>query len=326
MKAIVQDTYGSADVLELDDIDPPEPADDQVLVRVHAAGVTRAVEHLMTGLPYLLRLAGFGLRRPTTRVPGLDLAGVVEAVGSRVTRFAVGDEVFGVGTGAFAEHAVAPETKLAHTPTNLTFAQAAALPTSGVTALQAVRDHGRVQPGHHVLVIGASGGVGTYAVQIARAFGARVTGVCGPTKTDLVRSLGADHVLDHTRDDLAGTGEPYDAILDMAGVTPLSRLRQLLTPEGALVLVGGEAGGRWVGVMDRVLRAALLSPFVGHEVGNFMAKENAEDLAALRDLVESGEVAPAVDRTFPLARTADALHHLAAGHARGTIVVTVDAP
>lgn len=326
MKAIVQDTYGSADVLELDDIDPPEPADDQVLVRVHAAGVTRAVEHLMTGLPYLLRLAGFGLRRPTTRVPGLDLAGVVEAVGSRVTRFAVGDEVFGVGTGAFAEHAVAPETKLAHTPTNLTFAQAAALPTSGVTALQAVRDHGRVQPGHHVLVIGASGGVGTYAVQIARAFCARVTGVCGPTKTDLVRSLGADHVLDHTRDDLAGTGEPYDAILDMAGVTPLSRLRQLLTPEGALVLVGGEAGGRWVGVMDRVLRAALLSPFVGHKVGNFMAKENAEDLAALRDLVESGEVAPAVDRTFPLARTADALHHLAAGHARGTIVVTVDAP
>ena len=232
MKAIVQDTYGATDVLELRDIDQPEIADDEVLVRVHAAGVDRGVWHLMTGLAYPIRLAGYGLRAPKTPVPGMDLAGVVEAVGTDVTRFRPGDEVFGIGKGAYAEYARAPENKLAPKPANLSFEQAAVVAISGSTALQAVRDKGRIEPGQKVLIIGASGGVGTYAVQLAKAFGAEVTGVCSTTKVDMVRSLGADHVIDYTRADFADGEQRYDVILDIGGKSSLSRLRRALTPQG----------------------------------------------------------------------------------------------
>ena len=275
MKAIVQDTYGSTDVLRLRDIDQPEIAADEVLVRVHAAGVDRGVWHLMTGMPYPIRLAGYGLRAPKTPVPGSDLAGVVEAAGSGVTRFRPGDEVFGIGKGTFAEYARAREDQLAPKPANLTFEQAAAVAISGVTALQAVRDHGRVRPGQEVLVIGASGGVGTFAVQLAKICGAEVTAVCSTTKMDLVRSLGADHVVDYTRDNFAAGEQRYDVILDIGGNATLSRLRRALTPRGTLVIVGGETGGRWLGGYDRQLRALLLSPFVGQPLGTFVSSRAA---------------------------------------------------
>ena len=262
MKAIVQDAYGSTDVLELRDIDKPVIADDEVLVRVHAAGVDRGVWHVMTGLPYPIRLAGYGLRAPKTPVPGMDVAGVVEAVGKDVTRFQPGDEVFGIGKGAFAEYARVPENKLAPKPANLTFEQAAAIAISGLTALQGLRDHGRVEAGQKVLIIGASGGVGTYAVQLAKAFGAEVTAVCSTTKVDMVRSLGADHVIDYTRDDFAKGEQRYDVILDIGGNSSLARLRRVLSPRGTLVIMGGETSGRWLGGSDRQIRAMLLSPFV----------------------------------------------------------------
>jgi NADPH:quinone reductase-like Zn-dependent oxidoreductase len=300
MKAIVQDAYGSTDVLQLRDIDMPEIADDEVLVRVHAAGVDRGVWHLMTGLPYPIRLAGYGLRAPKTPVPGADVAGVVEAVGKDVTRFQPGDEVFGIGKGAFAEYARAPENKLAPRPANLTFEQAAVVAISGLPALQGLRDKARVEPGQKVLIIGASGGVGTYAVQLAKAFGAHVTGVCSTTKVDLVRSLGADHVIDYTRDDFAEGEQRYDVILDIGGNASLSRLRRALAPKGTLVIVGGEAGGRWLGGNDRQLRALLLSRFVGQELTTFISKENHQDMLVLRELIEAGKVTPVIDRTYPL--------------------------
>lgn len=322
MKAIVQDTYGSPDVLELRDIDRPQAADDEVLVRVHAAGVDRGVWHLMTGLAYPIRLVGYGLRAPKAPVPGMDLAGVVETVGSDVTRFQAGDEVFGVGKGAYAEYARAPEDKLASVPANLTFEQAAAVAISGSTALQAVRDHGKVRPGHHVLIVGASGGVGTYAVQIAKAFGAHVTGVCSTAKTAMVTDIGADRVSDYTREDFADSNHRYDVILDIGGNTSLSRLRRALTDTGRLVIVGGEDGGRWLGGMDRVLRAQLLSPFVRQTLGTFINRENHEDLLALTELIEAGKLTPLIDRTFPLSEAPTALQYLEDGHARGKIVIT----
>ena len=245
MKAIVQDKYGSPDVLQLKDIDKPAVGDKDVLVRVHAADVDRGVWHLMTGLPYLLRLAGGGLRRPKVRVGGKDVAGRVEAVGANVTQFQPGDEVFGICHGSFAEYARANADKLAPKPANLTFEQAAAVPDSGSTALRGLRDAGKLKPGQHVLVIGAGGGVGTFAVQIAKALGAEVTGVCSTTKVDMVRSLGADHVIDYTRDDFTGSGQRYDLILDIAGNRPLSHLRRVLTRRGTLVIIGGEGGDRW---------------------------------------------------------------------------------
>ena len=272
MKAIVRDEYGSPDVLELRDIDIPEIADDEVLVRVHAAGVGRDVWHVMTGLPYPIRLAGYGLRAPKNPVIGSDVAGVVEAVGKDVTRFQPGDEVFGIGKGSFAEYARAREDKLAPKPANLTFEQAAVVAISGLTALQALRDHGQVAPGQEVLIIGASGGVGTFAVQIAKAFGAHVTGVCSTTKVEMVRSIGADHVIDYTREDFAEGERRYDLILDIGGNSSLARLRRALTPEGTLVIVGGEGGGRWLGGTDRQLRATMLSPFVGQKLGTFVAR------------------------------------------------------
>jgi NADPH:quinone reductase-like Zn-dependent oxidoreductase len=323
MKAIVQDTYGSADVLELRDIDKPEIADDEVLVRVHAAGVDRGVWHLMTGLAYPIRLAGYGLRAPKTPVPGMDMAGVVEAVGKDVTRFQPGDEVFGIGKGAYAEYARAPENKLAPKPANLTFEQAAAVAISGSTALQGLRDRGQVQQGQRVLIIGASGGVGTYAVQLAKAFGAEVTGVCSTTKVDMVRSIGADHVIDYTRADFADGDQRYDLILDIGGNRSLSHLRRALTREGTLVLVGGEEGGRWLGGMDRQLRILVLSPFVGQKLTTFVSKENHEDLIVLKELIEAGKVTPVIDRTFPLADVPMAIRYMEQGKARGKVVITV---
>jgi NADPH:quinone reductase-like Zn-dependent oxidoreductase len=322
MKAIVQDTYGSPDVLKLREIDKPKVGDDEALVRVHAAGVDRGVWHLMTGLPYLTRLA-FGLRVPKTPVPGMDLAGVVEAVGKSVSRVEPGDEVFGVGKGTFAEYALAREEKLAPKPANLTFEQAAVVVISGLTALQGLRDHGRIEPRQEVLIIGASGGVGTFAVQIAKAFGAEVTGVCSTTKVDMVRSIGADHVIDYTREDFAKGEHRYDVILDIGGSSSLVRLRHALTPEGTLVLVGGEEGGRWLGIVARLLRAHLLSPFVGQKLRTYVSSENHEDMIVLKNLIESGKLTPVIDRTYPLAEVPEAIRYLQEGHAQGKLVITV---
>jgi NADPH:quinone reductase-like Zn-dependent oxidoreductase len=323
MKAIVQDTYGETDVLELRDIDKPEIADDEVLVSVHAAGVDRGVWHLMTGLAYPIRLAGYGLRAPKTPVLGMDLAGVVEAVGKDVTRFRPGDEVFGIGKGAYAEFARAPENKLAAKPANLTFEQAAAVAISGSTALQAVRDKGHVEPGQEVLIIGAQGGVGTYAVQLAKAYGAEVTGVCSTTKVDMVRSIGADYVIDYTQADFVDGEQRYDVILDIGGNRSLSHLRRALTRKGTLVLVGGEEGGRWLGGMDRQLRMLLLSPFVGQTLRSLISKENHEDLIVLKELIEAGKVTPVIDRTFPLTEVPKAIRYMEEGHACGKVVITV---
>lgn len=323
MQAIVQDSYGSPDVLELREIDRPVPADDEVLVRVHAAGVDRGVWHLMAGLPYLVRIMGFGLRAPKTPVRGSDAAGRVEAVGKQVTRFRPGDEVFGTCDGSFAEYALGKEDKLAPMPSNLTFELAAAVPTSATTALQGLRDQGRVQPSQQVLIVGASGGVGTFAVQIAKAFGAEVTGVCSTAKVDMVRSIGADHVIDYTRDDFAIGKQRYDVILDTGGNRSLAHLRSALTDGGTLVIVGAETGGRWLGGTDRQMRALALSPFVSQSLRMFVAKDNAEDLMVLKGLIEDGKVRPVVDRTFPLKQTADAIRYLAAGRARGKTVITI---
>ncbi|MDQ3589053.1 MAG: NAD(P)-dependent alcohol dehydrogenase [Actinomycetota bacterium] len=322
MKASVQDTYGSPEVLNLREIDTPEVGDDEALVRVHAAGVDRGVWHLMTGLPYLTRLA-FGLRAPKNPVPGMDVAGVVETIGENVSRFQPGDEVFGVGKGTFAEYALAREDKLAHRPANLTFEQSAVVAISGLTALQGLRDHGQVEPGQRVLIIGASGGVGTFAVQIAKAFGAEATGVCGGEKVDMVRSIGADHVIDYTREEFAKGEHRYDVILDVGGSSSLARLRHALTPEGTLVLVGGEEGGRWLGIVARLLRAHLLSPFVGQKLRTYVSSENHEDMIVLKELIEAGKVTPVIDRTYPLAEVPEAIRYLQEGHAQGKLVITV---
>jgi NADPH:quinone reductase-like Zn-dependent oxidoreductase len=323
MRAIVRDAYGTADVLELRDIDKPQIGDDEVLVRVHAAGVDRGVWHVMTGLPYPIRLAGYGLRAPKNPVLGMDVAGVVEAVGGDVTRFRPGDAVFGIGKGTFAEYTCAPERKLAPKPANLTFEQAAVVAISGLTALQGLRDHGRLEAAQNVLIIGASGGVGTYAVQLAKAFGAQVTGVCSATKVDLVRSLGADHVIDYTREDFAEAERRYEVILDVGGNASLSRLRKALAPQGTLVIAGGETGGRWLGGTDRQLRALVLSRFVDQKLTTFVSSENHEDLLALKELVESGSVAPAIDRSYALSEVPEAIRYLEQGHARGKVVITI---
>jgi NADPH:quinone reductase-like Zn-dependent oxidoreductase len=323
MQAIVQDTYGSADVLELQEIERPTAGDGEVLVRVAAAGVDRGAWHLMTGVPYLMRVIGFGLRAPKTAVPGSHLAGRVEAVGPNVTGFRPGDEVYGTGKGAFAEYACAREDRLAPKPAGLTFEQAAVVPYGGFAALQALRDHGRVAADQNVLIIGASGAVGSTAVQLAKAFGAEVTGVCSTAKVDMVRALGADHVLDYTHGDVdfAEPAGRYHLILDIGGDTALARLRRALTPKGTLVIVGGE-GGRVTGI-GRQARAHLLSPFVGQKLGTFVARENADDLLVLNGLVEDGKLTPVIDRAFPLAEAPDAVRHLEAGRARGHIALVV---
>jgi NADPH:quinone reductase-like Zn-dependent oxidoreductase len=296
MKAIVQDKYGPPEVLRLDEIEKPVPGDDEALVRVRAAGLDPGVWHLMTGLPYLVRVLGFGLRAPKVRVRGRDVAGQVEAVGANVTRFQVGDEVFGTCDGSFAEYATARADKLAVKPANLSFEQAAAVPISAVTALQGLRDVGRVEAGQKVLIIGAAGGVGSYAVQIAKAFGAEVTGVCSTSKLDLVRSIGADQVIDYTREDFAAGDRRYDVILDTAGNRSLSHLRRALAQRGTLVIVGGEGGGRWHGGFDRqILRAPILSVFTRQRLRPLTAEERSADLDALTELI-AADKAQAGDR------------------------------
>jgi NADPH:quinone reductase-like Zn-dependent oxidoreductase len=324
VKAIVQDVYGSSDVLKLRDVDKPVAGDGEVLLRVQAAGVDPGVWHLMTGLPYMIRIMGYGLRKPKVRIRGRDVAGSVEAVGENVTGFRPGDELFGTCEGSFAEYAAARADRLAPKPANLTPEQAAAVPVSGLTALHGLRDKGRIRAGQKVLVIGASGGVGTFAVQLAKAFGAEVTGVCRTTKMDLVRSIGADHVVDYTREDPAAGTQRYDLVLDTGGNRSLSTLRRALAPEGTLVIVGGEGGGRWTGGFDRqILRAPLLSLFVSQTLRPLVSKETREDLIVLRDQIEAGKIAPVVDRTYPLAEAADAIRYLHEGHARGKVVVVV---
>jgi NADPH:quinone reductase-like Zn-dependent oxidoreductase len=324
MRAIVQDEYGDADVLSLRDIPRPSPSAGEVLVEVRAAGVDPGVWHLMTGLPYLVRPA-IGVRRPRVRVRGRDLAGVVAEVGTGVTHVAAGDEVFGTcDSGSFAEFAVAPGKHIAPKPPSLSFVEAAALPVSAGTALQAVRDSGGIRPGQRVLIIGAAGGIGSFAVQMAVALGASVTGVCSPPKADLVRSLGAADVLDYTREEVDARGPVFDVVIDTAGNRALSVLRRALTPKGTLVLVGGESGtGALLRGFDRQMRGPLISPFVSQQVRGLMAVENVQLLADLTELVESGAVRPVIDRTYPLEQAPEALRRIGKGHATGKMVVTV---
>ncbi|MER7826235.1 NAD(P)-dependent alcohol dehydrogenase [Streptomyces sp. NPDC096097] len=320
MKAIVQDVYGPPEVLRMEEMERPVPRRGEVLVRVRAAGVDQGVWHLMAGKPYAVRAVS-GLRRPRTRVRGMDVAGVVEAVGPDVTRFRPGDEVYGNCSGSFAEYARAKEGTLAPKPAGLGFEQAAAVPVSACTALGAVRDSGQVKAGQRVLVLGASGGVGSFAVQVAKAYGAHVTGVCSTAKTDLVRSLGADEVIDYTQEDPVDGSRRYDVILDIAGNRPIARLRRALTPRGTLAIVGGEGGGNWIGGNQRQLGAMLLSPFVGHRLRAHGTLVRNRDLEVLTELIEAGSVTPALDRIYPLAEVPDAIRYLRDAHVRGKVVI-----
>jgi NADPH:quinone reductase-like Zn-dependent oxidoreductase len=324
MRAISQTAYGTdpAAVLRVAEVEKPALGDDEVLVRVRAAGVDMGTWHCMTGLPYAMRLAGFGVRRPKASNPGRSFAGTVEAVGLDVNDFERGDRVYGSCDSSFAEYAVAQPRRAARMPANLSFLQAAAVPISGTTALQGVRS-AQVRAGHRVLIVGASGGVGSFATQIAKALGAEVTGVCSTEKVELVRSLGADHVVDYTRSDFTDVQLRYDAILDTGGNRRLSDLRRVLTKGGTLVLIGGETGGRWLGGFDRALRAVLLSPLVSQRLRMLMSTEKAEDLDALRELIEAGDVAPAIDRTFALDEAPAAIQQLHDRRARGKLVIAL---
>jgi NADPH:quinone reductase-like Zn-dependent oxidoreductase len=323
MRAIVQYKYGedAADVLRLAEIDLPQVGEDDVLVRVHAASIHIGDWHVMTGLPYLLRVVGFGFRAPKVRIRGMDVAGTVETVGTNVTKFRAGDEVFGTCDGSFAEYAARSQDTLAPKPKNLTFEEAATVPTSAIAALQALRDAGEVTSGQQVLVVGASGGVGLFAVQIAKAFSAEVTGVCSTAKVDLVRSLGADHVIDYTQEDFTRTGPQYDLILDMGGNRSLSQLRRALRPGGTLVSVGSEQGNRWVGGRGWI-QSMLLSRFV-KSLRPLASEPNQADLRFLKELIETDKVTPVIDKTYPLSEVPDAIRYLKAGHARGKIVIAV---
>ena len=335
MKAIVQDRYGSSDVLEIRDIDRPTIKDDEVLVRVRASSVHADVWHAMKGVPYVLRAMGSGLRAPKERVPGTDLAGVVESVGKNVTRFRAGDEVFGQSIlanlwrngGAFAEFATVPGAMLEKKPAGLTFEQAAAVPTSGSLAVQHVRDEGRVQPGQRVLINGAGGAVGSFAVQLAKAWGTHVTGVDAPGKLDMLRSIGADEVLDYTREDFTRRDERYDFILDIAGNHPWSEAKRALTSDGTYVLSGfdqyGSSGHRWFGSLGRFAKLILISAFVPHLHPFRGMKDPGDRLVVLEKLIEAGNITPVVDKTFPLSEVVEAVRYLESGEARGKIVITV---
>ncbi len=320
MRAITQTRYGNSEVLRLARAPRPTVRDDQLLIRVHAAGLDRGTEHLMTGKPYAVRLAS-GIRRPRYPVPGRDVAGTVVDVGDKVTRYSPGDQVYGVAPGSFAEFAVTGEDRLAHKPANLSFAEAAVIPISAGTALQALTDAGKVQPGQSVLITGASGGVGSYAVQLAASMGAEVTGVCSSTKLDHVAALGAHHVIDYSHDDWADGTRHYDLILDIAGNPPVSRLRRALTPRGTAVFVGGERSGVITG-MRRQLGGALLSPFLGQRLVLLLARERSSDYERLARLIESGQLMPALDRCYPLERTAYAVRRLEDGAIRGKVAIT----
>ena len=320
MRAVLQAGYGEADVLSIAETARPSIDEREVLVEVRAAGIDRGTWHLMAGLPYAIRLFS-GLRHPKNEVPGLDVAGVVVAVGAAVTRFRPGDEVFGIGKGSFAEFTAAREDKLAQKPPRLSFEQAAAMPVSGLTALKALEEVGHVKAGQHVLILGASGGVGTFAVQIAKAMGARVTGVCSASKVDLVRSIGADDVIDYTHEDFADREHEFDLILDIGGNPSIARLRRALTATGTAVITGGEEGGRWTGGLDRQLRALALSPFVRQRLTTFVNKEHYTGLERLAELAGRGQVVPTVERTYPLAEAPLAMRQLAAGRVRGKLVI-----
>jgi NADPH:quinone reductase-like Zn-dependent oxidoreductase len=335
MKAIVQDRYGSPDVLQLREIDRPTVKDDEVLVRVRAASVHPDVWHAMQGVPYVLRIMGAGLRAPKNRVPGTDLAGHVESAGRNVTRFRPGDEVFGQtlvdnlwrNGGAYAEYASAPEARLERKPANLTFEQAAAVPASGSIAVQGVRDEGRIQPGQKVLINGAGGAVGTFAVQLAKGYGAHVTGVDATGKLDMLRSIGADQVIDYTQEDFTRSGECYDLILDIAGNHPWSACRRALTPEGTYVLIGydqfGSSGHRWFGSLGRFFKLLVMSPFVSQLHPFRGTKDPGDRLVVLTELIDAGKVTPAIDRTFPLSEVPEAIRYLESGQVRGKVVITV---
>jgi NADPH:quinone reductase-like Zn-dependent oxidoreductase len=323
MKAIVQDRYGSADVLEFRDIEEPVVGEDNVLIRVHAAGCGPDVWHLMTGMPYMARLA-IGLRTPKLPVLGWDVAGTVEAVGSNVTDIQPGDEVMGTTKGSFAELAIAKADDLVPKPAKLSFEEAAALPISGITALRAIRDEADVQPGQTVLVVGAAGGVGSLVVQIAKAYGAKVTAVSSTSKEDLVRALGADDVIDYTREDFTDRSRRWDVIIDTAGRRPLTQLRRALTPKGTLVIVGGDGGGRWTGGFFRgMLRAPVVSLFVGQRLRGLPTKVEREDLITVTEMIETGTLTPVIDRTYPLIEAPDAIRYLEEGHSRGKVVITI---
>ncbi len=324
MKAIVIDRYGTPDVLRLEEVAKPVPGDGEVLVRVRASSVNPYDWHFLTGLPKLFRPAFGGLRRPKYRILGADLAGQVEAVGPGVTRFAPGDEVFGQTTaGAYAEYVAVAEAELAPKPANLTFEQAAAVPLAGFTALQAIRDQGKVQPGQKVLVNGASGGVGTLAVQIAKSYGAEVTGVCSTPNVDLVRSIGADHVIDYTRDDFTSSPQRYDLLFDNVGNRSLAEYRRVLAPKGLYLASYGQPGNKWLGPIWFLARMALLSPFVSQKLTTFTSRPTAEDLYALKGLIEAGTLTPVVDRAYPLREVPDAFRYLEQWHVRGKVVITI---
>jgi NADPH:quinone reductase-like Zn-dependent oxidoreductase len=324
MRAVLQDVYGSVEVLRVGEVAVPVGGPDKVLIQVAAAGLHSGDWHVMRGQPYLMRVMGFGLRAPRARVRGMDAAGTVVAVGRDAGRLRVGDEVYGTCDGALAQYATAREGALSAKPANLSFEQAAAVPTSACTALQALRAAGHVAPGQRVLVVGASGGVGLFAVQIAKTFGAEVTGVCSTAKVDLVSSVGADHVIDYSTEDVTLGGHPYDVILDLGGTRTLTRLRRILAPRGTLVLVGGEGGGRWVGgAMIRSFRALVLSPFVRQNLRMILAAPNTQDLRLLAALIEDGAVRPVIDHAYPLDQAPQAFRRLLGGEARGKLVVTV---
>ena len=322
MKAIIQDEYGSTDVLALRDVEKPEIGDDEVLVRVHAAGVNIADWAIMSGLPYVARPV-YGLRKPKNPVRGSDVAGTVEAVGTGVARLHPGDEVFGEAVGSFAEYASASEGKLAPKPANLSFEQAAALPMAGLVALQALRDHGDVRAGQKVLISGASGGIGTFAVQIAKSLGAEVTGVCSTRNVDMVRSIGADHVIDYTQEDFTQKDQRYDFILDNVANHSMSELRGALTPEGTLVPNGGGFDNHWFASGGRVINAYALKRFVSHKLRPFLVSSKFEDLVPLKELIEAGKVTPVIDRAYPLSDAPQAIDHVGEGHTRGKVVITV---
>lgn len=323
MRAIVQNSYGSFEVLQIAEIERPQIKDDEILVKVSAAGLDRGTEHLMTGTPYLIRLLGYGFRGPKNPVPGLDFSGTVEALGKNVTRFQLGDEVYGIGQGSFAEYVSVKEKKLALRPTNLELQTAAAVPVSAITALEAVRDHGRLEAGQSVMVIGASGGVGTYAVQIAKALGAHVTGVCSTSKMELVQSLGAERIIDYTKEDFADGQTQYDLIVDIGGNTQTAKLRKALSPKGTLVFVGGEEGGRIIGGIGRQIMAVILSPFRKQRFAMFVGSESAAALEQVTRMIEQGQITPFVGAKFSLEQAPEAMRQLANGEARGKTIITV---
>lgn len=324
MQAVVYHEYGTADVLRLEQVERCEPGDNQVLLEVRAAAANPLDWHYMRGTPYLMRLSS-GLRKPVDPGIGVDVSGVVAAIGKSVTRFKVGDEVFGVAPGSFAQYAVASEKRLVPKPAGLSFEQAASVPVAALTALQGLRDIAKIRPGQKVLINGASGGVGTFAVQIAKSYGAEVTGVCSTRNVELVRSLGADHVIDYKKEDFTQGGQRYDVILDNVGNQPLSGFTRVLQPDGILVLVGGggPSEGNWIGPLARPVKALLMSPFVKPAMVMFISKSSPEDLALLTQLMLSGKVRPVIDRTYPLSQAPDAIRYLEAGRARGKVIIKV---